>query len=56
MTHKKIIDLNDYFTPRDYQMPIMDAFRRGYKRIIAVLPRRARQRSNVLEPHDRGGY
>lgn len=38
---KKTIDLNDYFTPRDYQMPILDAFRRGYKRILAVLPRRA---------------
>ena len=35
-----IIDLNENFTPRSYQMPIFDAFNRGYKRILAVLPRR----------------
>lgn len=35
------INLNDHFQARPYQMPILDAFKRGYKRIVAVLPRRA---------------
>ena len=39
-SERKIINLSDYFTPRPYQLPIFDAFKRGYKRIIAVMPRR----------------
>jgi len=38
---KITIKLSDYYIPRPYQMPIWDAFDRGYKRILAVLPRRA---------------
>lgn len=38
---KRTINLDDYFQPRSYQMPILDAFSKGYKRILAVLPRRA---------------
>lgn len=38
---KITINLSDYYKPRPYQMPIWDAFDRGYKRILAVLPRRA---------------
>lgn len=29
------------FIPRDYQMPILDALNRGFKRVLAILPRRA---------------
>lgn len=38
---KRTINLDDYFQPRSYQMPILDAFNKGYKRILSVLPRRA---------------
>lgn len=38
---KRTINLDDYFKPRSYQMPILDAFSKGYKRILSVLPRRA---------------
>lgn len=32
----------DKFTPRDYQLPILDAIEnKGYKKVLAILPRRA---------------
>jgi phage terminase large subunit len=31
----------DRFVPRWYQLPIFDALKKGYRRIIAILPRRA---------------
>lgn len=31
----------DRFKPRDYQLPLIDAYRQGYTRIVGVLPRRA---------------
>jgi phage terminase large subunit len=31
----------DRFQPRDYQLPIFDAIKKGYKKIICVLPRRS---------------
>lgn len=38
------------FKPRWYQEPLMDALEnKGYKRILAILPRRARQRCGGLE-------
>ena len=41
MNNEVIIKLNK-FTPRWYQVPMMDAIaNKGYKRVIAVLPRRA---------------
>jgi phage terminase large subunit len=35
-----IIKLNRY-QPRPYQLPILDALNRGFKRVLAILPRRA---------------
>lgn len=38
-----VIKLNK-FKPRPYQLPILDAIEnKGYKRVLAILPRRARQ-------------
>ncbi len=31
----------DRFKPRDYQIPISDALNRGFRRVLAILPRRA---------------
>lgn len=37
-----VIKLNK-FSPREYQLPILDAIEnKGYKRVLAILPRRAR--------------
>lgn len=41
MLHKIIVNL-DKFQPRPYQIPMMDAIlNKGYKRVMAILPRRA---------------
>ena len=32
------------FQPREYQLPLLDAIEnKGYRRVLAILPRRARQ-------------
>lgn len=35
------IYLDDYFTPREYQLPMINAFHKGYKRIISCQARRS---------------
>ena len=41
MNIETVVKLNK-FTPRSYQLPIMDALvNKGYRRVLAVLPRRA---------------
>lgn len=37
----KLIDQSDFYQPRPYQQPIIDAVKKGFKRIIAIMPRRA---------------
>ena len=37
------------FKPRDYQIPILDALEnKGYKRVLAIMPRRAWQGRNGI--------
>ncbi len=37
------------FKPRDYQVPILDALEnKGYKRVLAIMPRRAWQGRNCI--------
>lgn len=43
------------FVPRSYQEPIMDAIEnKGYRRVLAILPRRARQGYLRLESGHQG--
>jgi hypothetical protein len=41
----------DQLQLRDYQLPIQDAIEnKGFKRCVAILPRRARQGNDILIP------
>lgn len=45
----KVVTL-DKFKPRPYQLPLMRALEiDGYKRLLAIMPRRARQRYYCME-------
>ena len=59
-----VINLDDYFQPREYQKPIIEAYENGCKKFLIVMPRRSGKdvvSFNIviraaLEKHGRGTY